>query len=147
MQWLTVGKGIVQCEIFPLVHTGKPNPAELFQIWLSLLALNKMVEPHFTMFWREDIAQHQSNDLNGKTTTVACIAGNLGAARGLHPRRTPGQRSVNPTPLFGLSRCSPAHAGYFQRQPGKVPGACCISSKARALALPGRPLSLLLLLS
>lgn len=85
VQWLTAGKGIVHCEMFPLLHTDQPNPAELFQIWLNMPARNKMVEPHFTMFWREDIAQHQTTDSNGHTTAVACIAGSLDAARGLPP--------------------------------------------------------------
>src|SRR5580658_7852986 len=34
VQWLTAGKGISHCEMFPLVNTSEPNPAELFQIWL-----------------------------------------------------------------------------------------------------------------
>lgn len=85
VQWLTAGKGIVHCEMFPLVHTDKPNPAELFQIWLNLPAKSKMVEPHFTMFWREDIAQIVSADANGKNTEVACVAGSLGNAKGLPP--------------------------------------------------------------
>lgn len=85
VQWLTAGKGIVHCEMFPLVHTDQPNPAELFQIWLNLPATSKMVEPHFTMFWREDIAQVLSIDANGKASEVACVAGNLGDAKGLPP--------------------------------------------------------------
>ena len=50
VQWLTAGKGIVHCEMFPLLHTDAPNPTELFQIWVNLPAKNKMAEPHFTMF-------------------------------------------------------------------------------------------------
>lgn len=85
VQWLTAGKGVVHCEMFPLVNTDQPNPAELFQIWLNLPARNKMVEPHFTMFWREDIARIQQQDAQGNTTEVACVAGALGDARGLPP--------------------------------------------------------------
>lgn len=85
VQWLTAGKGVVHCEMFPLVHTDKPNPAELFQIWLNLPARSKMVEPHFTMFWREDIARIRQQDAQGKATEVACVAGALGDARGLPP--------------------------------------------------------------
>ena len=85
VQWLTAGKGVVHCEMFPLVHTDKPNPAELFQIWLNLPAKNKMVDAHFTMFWREDIAHVQSIDANARTTDVTCVAGNLGDAKGLPP--------------------------------------------------------------
>ena len=85
VQWLTAGKGVVHCEMFPLLKTDQPNPAELFQIWLNLPARNKMVEPHFTMFWREDIARVLTQDGQGKTTEVACIAGTLGDAKGLPP--------------------------------------------------------------
>lgn len=77
VQWLTAGKGIVHCEMFPLRHTDQPNPTELFQIWLNLPARNKMAEPHFTMFWNEDIPRHVATDANGHTTRMACIAGTL----------------------------------------------------------------------
>jgi redox-sensitive bicupin YhaK (pirin superfamily) len=85
VQWLTAGQGIVHCEMFPLLHTNKPNPVELFQIWLNLPARSKMVAPHFTMFWREEIAQVQAIDIRGRITDVACIAGSLGSAKGLPP--------------------------------------------------------------
>ncbi len=45
VQWLTAGKGVVHCEMFPLVERDRPNPLELFQIWLNLPAADKMVEP------------------------------------------------------------------------------------------------------
>ena len=85
VQWLTAGKGVVHCEMFPLLNTDQPNPAELFQIWLNLPARNKMVQPHFTMFWREDIARVLARDAAGRTTEVACVAGSLGDAKGLPP--------------------------------------------------------------
>ena len=85
VQWLTAGKGIVHCEMFPLVHTDKPNPLELFQIWLNLPARNKMVQPHFTMLWREEINRVLQQDAKGNTTEGACVAGALGEARGLPP--------------------------------------------------------------
>jgi len=85
VQWLTAGKGIVHCEMFPLVQTGQANPLELFQIWLNLPARKKMVEPHFTMFWREDMARACTQDAHGKTTEVTCVAGQMGNLRGLPP--------------------------------------------------------------
>lgn len=85
MQWLTAGKGVVHCEMFPLVHTDRSNPVELFQIWINLPARSKTVAPHFTMFWREDIARVRRQDAQGKATEVACVAGALGDARGLPP--------------------------------------------------------------
>jgi len=55
VQWLTAGRGVVHSEMFPLLRTDRENPLELFQIWLNLPASEKMAEPHFTMFWSEDI--------------------------------------------------------------------------------------------
>lgn len=85
VQWLTAGKGIVHCEMFPLVHGDRPNPTELFQIWLNLPASNKMVEPHFTMHWNEHIARERFVDAQGRTAEVVCVAGAIGRARGLPP--------------------------------------------------------------
>jgi redox-sensitive bicupin YhaK (pirin superfamily) len=85
VQWLTAGKGIVHCEMFPLVQRDAPNPAELFQIWLNLPARNKMAEPHFTMFWHEDIPRVQHADAAGRLTQISCIAGALAGPQGLPP--------------------------------------------------------------
>ena len=85
VQWLTAGKGIVHCEMFPLRHTDQPNPAELFQIWLNLPAKNKMAEPHFTMFWAEDIPRLHFEDAQGHATNVMCIAGTLNGTTSLPP--------------------------------------------------------------
>lgn len=77
VQWLTAGKGIVHCEMFPLVHADRPNPTELFQIWLNLPAKSKMAEPHFTMFWHERIARTTHTDSAGLPTLITSIAGAL----------------------------------------------------------------------
>jgi len=83
VQWLTAGKGIVHAEMFPLLHTDRPNPLELFQIWLNLPADSKMVEPHFTMFWSQDIPRHRFTDEGGRATEVVCIAGDLPTPAGV----------------------------------------------------------------
>jgi redox-sensitive bicupin YhaK (pirin superfamily) len=85
VQWLTAGKGIVHCEMFPLLHTDQPNPTELFQIWLNLPAKSKMAEPHFSMFWHEDIPRQAFQDGEGHSTQIACIAGSLTGAACLPP--------------------------------------------------------------
>jgi redox-sensitive bicupin YhaK (pirin superfamily) len=85
-QWLTAGKGIVHAEMFPLLDPNNDNPLELFQIWLNLPAAAKMSEPHFTMFWSEDIPRLLARDSDGRTTEVAVIAGLLqGAGNPLPP--------------------------------------------------------------
>jgi len=55
VQWLTTGSGIMHAEMFPLVHPDRPNPMELFQIWLNLPPNSKLVDPYFGMLWGEDI--------------------------------------------------------------------------------------------
>src|SRR6187402_1521607 len=62
VQWLTAGRGIVHCEMFPLLKPDAANPCELFQIWLNLPAADKMVDPYFTMLWNEDIPRHAHVD-------------------------------------------------------------------------------------
>ena len=80
VQWLTAGKGIVHCEMFPLLRSAEPNPLELFQIWLNLPAKSKMVEPHFTMLWSQNIPRLKVTDAQGHTTDVAVVAGDLQGA-------------------------------------------------------------------
>ena len=46
---MTAGKGVVHGEMFPLIHQDRPNPLTLFQIWLNLPKVSKMVEPAFAM--------------------------------------------------------------------------------------------------
>jgi len=75
VQWLTAGKGISHCEMFPLVNATEPNPAELFQIWLNLPARDKLVDPHFTMLWEPTIPR-----IEAPGVLVRVVAGKLGDA-------------------------------------------------------------------
>ena len=86
VQWLTAGQGIQHSEMFPLLNPDKPNPLELFQVWLNLPARQKMAAPHFTMLWNERIPRLQHHDAQGRATTVTVVAGALaGAAAPLPP--------------------------------------------------------------
>ncbi len=80
VQWLTAGRGIVHAEMFPLIERDKPNPLELFQIWLNLPAADKLVEPHFTMLWNRDIPIIETG-----TAKITVIAGRLGDTRAPAP--------------------------------------------------------------
>ncbi|MCB9675178.1 MAG: pirin family protein [Alphaproteobacteria bacterium] len=75
VQWMTAGKGIVHCEMFPLLDQDKPNPVELFQIWMNLPASDKMVDPYFTMFWAHSIPRVTKTDAAGNHTDITVIAG------------------------------------------------------------------------
>ena len=77
VQWMTAGSGIVHAEMFPLLDRDGPNTLELFQIWVNLPATDKMVDPHFAMFWDRDIPRHVVSDAAGRRVEVTVIAGNL----------------------------------------------------------------------
>lgn len=83
VQWMTAGKGVVHCEMFPLVHDDRPNPLQLFQIWVNLPAADKMVDPYFTMLWDGEIPRVEQVDDEGRTATATIIAGALGDAQPL----------------------------------------------------------------
>src|SRR6478736_4630733 len=77
VQWMTAGKGVQHCEMFPLLYKDKENPLELFQIWLNLRKTKKFAEPHFAMLWSDSIPSLTTKDGNGKSTTVRVIAGKI----------------------------------------------------------------------
>lgn len=81
VQWMTAGKGVQHCEMFPLVEKDKENPLELFQIWLNLPKAKKFTSPHFAMLWNDTIPEVVMTDINGLTTKVRVIAGQLQEAR------------------------------------------------------------------
>jgi quercetin 2,3-dioxygenase len=85
VQWLTAGNGIVHAEMFPLLDAAAPNPLELFQIWVNLPAVDKLVAPHFSMLWNEKIPRVALVDSSGKTTEIAVIAGKLGPKASASP--------------------------------------------------------------
>jgi redox-sensitive bicupin YhaK (pirin superfamily) len=75
VQWMTAGKGVQHCEMFPLLQTDRDNPLELFQIWLNLPKERKQAAPYFAMLWNERIPVVQQTDSNGRITTVKVVAG------------------------------------------------------------------------
>lgn len=85
VQWLTAGRGVVHSEMFPLLDTDRPNPLELFQIWLNLPAADKLVDPYFTMFWDADVPRLTHTDEAGRTAEITVIAGSLTGAEALDP--------------------------------------------------------------
>ena len=81
VQWLTAGSGIVHSEMFPLVHTDRDNPLELFQIWLNLAPTDKFAEPHFSMMWNEEVPRLHRVDDDGRAITITLVAGPLDGVR------------------------------------------------------------------
>jgi quercetin 2,3-dioxygenase len=82
VQWMTAGRGVQHSEMFPLLNSKSENPVELFQIWLNLPKKNKMVEPHFSMFWSEKIPKIY---LDEKKVEIVLIAGEMFSAKALTP--------------------------------------------------------------
>lgn len=77
VQWMTAGKGVQHSEMFPLIYKDKENPLELFQIWLNLPKKSKFAEPHFKMFWKEEVPKYIGIDAAGNEIKIEIIAGNL----------------------------------------------------------------------
>ncbi len=75
VQWMTAGKGVQHSEMFPLLNKEKENPLEIFQIWLNLPKVNKMVAPYFKMLWVEDIPVVEISDDSGNKSFIDVIAG------------------------------------------------------------------------
>jgi redox-sensitive bicupin YhaK (pirin superfamily) len=85
VQWMTAGKGVQHSEMFPLLSKEKDNPLELFQIWLNLPSAKKMSEPHFSMFWSENIPKITLENKEKKKSYIEIIAGNFGQTKSLNP--------------------------------------------------------------
>lgn len=79
-QWMTAGKGICHAEMFPLIKSDEGNPTRFFQIWLNLPAKSKMVEPFFTMHWKENIPKWKNEEAE-----VTVWAGSLDGIEPLAP--------------------------------------------------------------
>ena len=77
VQWMTAGAGLQHAEMFPLLSQDKPNPLELFQIWLNLPKKKKFAKPFYKMLWADDIPLFTMKDLNGKSTQVTVVAGQI----------------------------------------------------------------------
>eukprot|EP00996_Jenningsia_fusiforme_P001087 NODE_1994_length_1332_cov_32.413094_g1810_i0.p1 GENE.NODE_1994_length_1332_cov_32.413094_g1810_i0~~NODE_1994_length_1332_cov_32.413094_g1810_i0.p1 ORF type:complete len:363 (+),score=63.27 NODE_1994_length_1332_cov_32.413094_g1810_i0:70-1089(+) len=80
LQWMTAGRGVVHCEMFPLINKTGPNKTKFFQIWLNLERSRKMVDPYFVMHWAEGMNHAK---IGGCDATV--WAGQLGEILGQRP--------------------------------------------------------------
>ncbi|WP_235296989.1 pirin family protein [Portibacter marinus] len=80
VQWMTAGKGVQHCEMFPMLNQDSGNPTDFFQIWLNLPAKDKLVEPHFAMLWNHEIPIVQENG-----SSIRIIAGNYNGVQAPAP--------------------------------------------------------------
>jgi redox-sensitive bicupin YhaK (pirin superfamily) len=85
VQWMTAGRGIVHSEMFPLLSETEHNPLELFQIWVNLPKVDKFVEPHFSMFWHEEIPKVVFGAPGEPLAEVTVVAGELEGRRAPAP--------------------------------------------------------------
>lgn len=110
VQWMTAGKGVQHCEMFPLLSQEQDNPLELFQIWLNLPKANKLAEPHFAMLWADRIPTVEIHDENGKSIQVRVIAGKLGEVSAPPPApRSWAADSKNEVAIWTLKLAPGAH--------------------------------------
>lgn len=85
VQWMTAGAGLQHAEMFPLLNRDKPNPLELFQIWLNLPRAKKFSNPFYKMLWGEDIPVYSIKDQNGRLTKVTIVAGKVDESKAPSP--------------------------------------------------------------
>jgi redox-sensitive bicupin YhaK (pirin superfamily) len=90
-QWMTAGAGVQHCEMFPLLHSDKPNTMEMFQLWLNLPKKSKMVPADFKMLW--DAQTPTVTQPSGATIRV--IAGAIAGAP-QPPSPTPNSWAADP---------------------------------------------------
>ena len=93
-QWMTAGRGVEHCEMFPLRDSAGPNTAELFQIWLNLPRRSKLVAPHFSMLWRETQPHMTFTDEAGRAVQVTVSVGSLAGLNA--PAAPPDSWAANP---------------------------------------------------
>jgi redox-sensitive bicupin YhaK (pirin superfamily) len=119
VQWLTAGEGIVHAEMFPLLDRDGPNPCELFQIWLNLPAVDKLVEPYFTMLWDHQIPRVVTEDAAGRTTEVTVIAGTLAGVQ--PPPAPPSSWASRPDADVAIWHVVPAPGATWDLPPATAP--------------------------
>lgn len=95
VQWMTAGRGIVHAEMFPLLNREGPNTLEMFQLWLNLPSVDKLVEPHFKILWSHEIPTATVQDAAGNETQVKVIAGHYGESQA--PAPTPNSWAARPS--------------------------------------------------
>lgn len=100
VQWMTAGAGLQHSEMFPLLDKNKPNPLELFQIWLNLPKTKKFSKPFYKMLWAEDIPIVVQKDKNGKSTQVTVIAGKIADVTAPDP--APDSWAIEPVNEVGI---------------------------------------------
>lgn len=90
VQWMTAGRGVQHCEMFPLINKDKKNPLELFQIWLNLPRAKKSADPHFAMLWADTIPTFTQKDVS-----VKVVAGKIESV--VAPDPAPNSWAANPS--------------------------------------------------
>ena len=117
VQWMTAGRGVVHSEMFPLISETSPNPVELFQIWLNLPAADKMVEPHFTMLWDENIPRVDSSadDIPGEGTAIKAAGTGAGTGTAIKAAGTGARITVIAGSLGGVTAPPPPPHSWANR--------------------------------
>jgi quercetin 2,3-dioxygenase len=112
VQWMTAGSGVQHCEMFPLLNTDGPNPAELFQIWLNLPKEKKSAEPYFSMLWSDTIPIVNIKDGPSEGSIVHVIAGNFNGVQA--PKPNPNSWAADPKNLVSIWTIAVPSGGKFE---------------------------------
>lgn len=101
VQWLSTGNGIEHCEMFPLLHTDKENPFELFQIWFNSSPQEKTEDPAYKMMWREHIPHVIETDAQGVKADIRVVSGEFKSQQALErPKNSWAHAKENKVNIF-----------------------------------------------
>lgn len=113
VQWMTAGKGVQHCEMFPMINQKEGNPTDFFQIWLNLPAKSKMVEPHFSMLWNSSIPVVREKEYN-----LRVIAGSFKGFEAPDP--APNSWAADPANDVQIWTVNIEANGKFEIPPSKI---------------------------
>lgn len=86
VQWMTAGKGLIHAEISSDEFKKNGGRLEILQLWINLPAKNKMVQPAYYGFRKDDIP---SARLDQGKVKVNVISGMWGDTKGAHKPISP----------------------------------------------------------
>jgi len=119
VQWITAGQGIVHSEMFPLLDRERPNPLELFQIWLNLPSKDKMAAPYFKMLWSDQVPHVRLEDEHARAIEIMLIAGSVdGISPMTPPPRSWAADAKNEVAIWTLKYASGARFTLPASSPG-----------------------------
>lgn len=86
IQWMTAGRGLIHAEVSSDEFKREGGRLEILQLWINLPSKNKMTEPKYYGFQKDEIP---SVTIDGGKVRINVISGSWGDTKGVHSPITP----------------------------------------------------------